>query len=245
MVSNFMFFFLFLLLFFINLNLSYEEPQIECVDPNLEAPQNRYLLIGVDHPQFLELNVQGAGNISEVFLVNNDIKKTIPINLKECEIVNNIYNCTNITNILKDLKDDYLSNNYYIVEYDSECDNIRFKIKNKHIYIRKGYTLVNISPNWTFFDNILTQEVTLTYNEIIDGDIMVIFCKKGTLNYCSLGITLEVSNTKTITISFNASKLLLSEVSIYNIYSAINGQLNQRNNVLFKIVKNLDFTFNH
>ena len=212
-------------------------------DPHLVDSQSRTLFIGINHPQYLELNVAGAGDINEVFLENKGIGKSIPINLGECDNIDkNKYNCTKITNILMNLDESYISNNYYTVEYDSGCDNQRLEIEGKHITIGQGYTLLNVNPNWTFIDNVKTQEVTLTYKEKLNGFVMVFFCEKGSMTKCG-GKYLPAPNTNTIKV--NLFEVSLNDTLIYDIFSAVNGQLNQRNSAIFKIVERLNFTFNH
>ena len=212
-------------------------------DPHLVDSQSRTLFIGINHPQYLELNVAGAGDINEVFLENKGIGKSIPINLGECDNIDkNKYNCTKITNILMNLDESYISNNYYTVEYDSGCDNQRLEIEGKHITIGQGYTLLNVNPNWTFIDNVKTQEVTLTYKEKLNGFVMVFFCEKGSMTKCG-GKYLPASNINTIKV--NLFEVSLNGTLIYDIFSAVNGQLNQRNSAIFKIVERLNFTFNH
>ena len=212
-------------------------------DPHVVDSQSRTLFIGINHPQYLELNVAGAGDINEVFLENKGIGKSIPINLGECDNIDkNKYNCTKITNILMNLDESYISNNYYTVEYDSGCDNQRLEIEGKHITIGQGYTLLNVNPNWTFIDNVKTQEVTLTYKEKLNGFVMVFFCEKGSMTKCG-GKYIPAPNTNTIKV--NLFEVSLNDTLIYDIFSAVNGQLNQRNSAIFKIVERLNFNFNH
>ena len=208
-------------------------------DPILEDNENKTLYISIEQPQFLTFNMSRAGNVNEIILVSSKASKEIKLSLNECEIINNIYNCSYITKILKNLDETYIADDY-IVEYASICDNQRLRIKNKKIIIRKGINLLNVNPNWTFIDNLPTTEITLTYSDIIEGNANIIFCKRNNIHQCE---GKEVNSTKnTIILDFNGFPQI---EEIYDIYLLMNGQLIKNDKIIFKVLKRLDFIFNH
>ena len=208
-------------------------------DPLLEDNENKTLYISIDQLQFLTFNMSGAGNVNEVFLVSSKASKEIKLFFNECEIVNNIYNCSYITKILMNLDESYIADDY-IVEYISICDNQRLRIKNKNIIIRKGIKLLNVNPNWAFIDNLPLTNVTLTYSDIIEGKGKIIFCKKNNIQQC---LAKEINSTN-ITIILNLDGFPQIE-EIYDIYLFMNGQVFKNDKIIFKVLKRLDLIFNH
>ena len=210
-------------------------------DPLLEDNSKpKTLYIKINQPQYLTLNISGAGNVNEIFLVSPQANKEIKLLLSDCETINDIYNCSNIANQLVSLDESYISDDYEVL-YTSTCDNQRLKINNKKVIIRKGYDLLDAYPNWTFIDNLVNTNFTVRVSEVIEGNFNILFCFRNDLTNC-YG-TKEIQSNRNI-ITINLGSLMPIE-QIYSIILLVNGQIVQNNDLIFKVIPRLKFNFNH
>ena len=211
-------------------------------DPYLEDNTTTTLYLKIKQPQYLTFNITGAEYVNEIYLVRDNSKNEINLNLKECKRINEneyIYNC-NLTNILTNSDETYIDD--YTVEYLSNCDNKRLEIYDKKVIIKKGINLLKIEPNWVFIDKLKTTNVILTFSDNIDEEFNIIYCEKDekdTSNCIKIDLTNGIS---TITHDLNNFP---EKEQIYDVYLTINDQKVQNNKFTFKVIKHLDFIFNH
>ena len=210
-------------------------------DPNLEDNTSTTLYLKVNQSQFLKFTMTGAEYANDIYLVSEKTNKEIPLHLKECNLINeneNIYNCS-MTNILKNLDESYTPDDYE-VKYLSNCDNKRLEINNKKVIIKKGINLIRIEPNWVFIDKINTTDVILTFSDNIEEEFNIKYCEKDDKSNC---IDIDLTNGRT-TMTHDLTKFPEKE-QIYDVYLTIDDQIIENNKLTFKVVKHLDFIFNH
>ena len=209
-------------------------------NPNLEEDETTILYTKINLQQNLKFNMNGAGNVNEIFLISDKVSREINLHLNECEIINeNIYNC-NMTNYLMNLDESYISDDDYKVEYLSECDNYRLEINHKKVIIKKGFDLLSITPKWVFINDMDTTNIILKISDNIDEQFNIVYCIKGTIDKCfgKIGECVE----KTVTHDLDGFP---KKEEIYDVYLVINEQIVKNNKLIFKVVKSLDFIFNH
>ena len=209
-------------------------------DPELTDNKTHTLYTNINENQNVYFYMKEAGNAKEILLKNNSKSDPIIINLTECSVNNNKNYTCNLSPKIKNLADDDLLE--YDVYYISECDNQELPIKGKKIKIEKGYYLLRIGNKYSYKNKVNGKNLSLVYSNFIDPSIRDIikieFCNKENNNCTSQQIQYIIQNI--IVIQLND----LNE-GTYEIKTSINHQIIKNDTIIFKVLENGRFLFNH
>ena len=186
----------------------------------------------------------GAGMLDIITL--KSLRKTndiiVSIQGGECErnADESILTC-NFTNKLSTLD----SEDNYTVTYFSNCDQKYYNILNRIITIKRGISLISISPEWIDKNEFNKKNITLEYNYEISGHIIIWIYRKNKPNTKELEFDIAEIN-KSRYLNINVSSFNLS-LDLYHIGTKIGEEKFFFNdNLGFRVIeKNINFTFNH
>ena len=143
---------------------------------NLKEDKLNIIYTNNNTDQIIIFNLTNAGALDEIILQKEDElnrKIIISKSLGQCSLDSEtIFKC-NLKNTIYSYGNEYEGD--YLVYYKSPCDKTEFMIEKRKITIKRGISLLAISPSYIFKDEVIGAEITLKYNVNMEGKDIYIY----------------------------------------------------------------------
>ena len=207
---------------------------------NIEEDKTSTIYTNNETDQFIEINSTNAGALDEIILkkINNELKIKVSLTNGECSLTGNTTFKCNL-NKIHDYGKEYEGN--YNVFYRSPCDTDELLIEGRIIIIKRGISLLSLSPSLIYEDESLGKNIILIYNENLNGKTLAI----------------TVIDKEKQLVCFNNNPTINGEYVIipicknlthntYYINTRIDGTYLHNNNIGFKVIHQIkEFKFSH
>jgi len=204
------------------------------------------LLAHKNTEQFDYFNTEyGVGMLDIIILENIDTNYEIRVSKKKGQCWAHellpIYIC-NFTEILYNLDEKGIG--IYDVYYYSECDQEKYKLIDRKITIKEGNSLLSISPQWIYQNEVNGKNIKLEYNNEISGNILITIYRNN-ISHLEINQYLENEVNKSRYLNIIIDKDL--DIGLYHISTKIGNEEKFYNEKLgFRVIKKIiNFYFSH
>ena len=201
-----------------------------------------YIFTHNNTEQIVIFNSNSARSFDTIILKKSDYEFRVSKSNNQCNLgSDNITFICNFSNIIDDFDENYLGN--YSVYFKSLCDETEYMILERYIIIKKGYSLLSISPQWFFINNIIGKTINLQYgNKMEENNLKISIYKDKEKNKIIANFSeFEINNEN---VEFN----LLEELGtgLYHIKTEVDNIVFYNDNIGFRVIEqNNNFVFSH